>query len=111
MDADGGTHVYEGVPLWVLVAKADGAGREGSHFRFDDAWAREGYTVRVISANGQVAELDSMLVMRNQNVMLAHLRDGEALPEEMSPLRLVGSEVPVDDTIRAVTRIELVDRP
>ena len=110
-EADGTSHLYEGVPLWVLLSTADGAGYEGSHFRFNDALAREGYTVRITSRDGQVVELDSMLVMRNQNVMVAHLRDGESLPEAIYPLRLVGSEVPADAMIGGIVAIEMVDLP
>lgn len=109
-NAEGIVEVYEGVPLWVLVSMADGM--ESVHFRFNRELAREGYTVKVISADGKSVDLDSGDVAYNDGIFIAHRKDGKPLDESEGPLRLIGPNLPHSDYwLEHVTEIQLTDLP
>jgi len=81
--------VWSGIPLWLLAGRLDGGPSHGDD-SYDDAAAEAGYTIEVIAADGYSATIDSDLFHRNEAIIVANAVDGEALPEEDFPLRLVG---------------------
>jgi hypothetical protein len=93
-EKDGSTSVYEGLPLWVWVAMMDGGDSAAGHYRFNDSLARKGYKILVISKDGFAAELESSLIARNDEIILAYKKNGKYLSESDGPLRLVGGDLP-----------------
>jgi DMSO/TMAO reductase YedYZ molybdopterin-dependent catalytic subunit len=89
-DADG--HVWEGIPLYYLIGRVDDEIKHGDD-AFRDDLAKNGYTIDLISADGYTVTLDSYTVMRNDDIIVAYLVDGEPLVEDNFPLRLVGPEL------------------
>jgi len=86
-DPDGAT--WTGVPLWMMAARLDGGEGHGED-PYDEALAEAGYALVVAAADGYTAEVGSALFDRNDRILLAGLLDGEALPAEYFPLRLIG---------------------
>lgn len=99
--------VYEGVPLWVLVAMADN--EEDGHYTFNDELAKQGYTIQVIAKDGFKIELDSLDVMRNEGIFLAYLKNGEPLDSEDGPLQLAGPGLSsTKDMVKQIAEIKLI---
>jgi len=101
-DADGAT--WTGVPLWMLAARLDGGEGHGED-PYDEALAEAGYALEVIAADGYSATVESSLFDRNNRILLAGLLDGEALPAEYFPLRLVGDGLSGSQMVAQVARI------
>ncbi len=111
-DKEGNEEVYEGVALWVMVSMMDGGDSPQGHYRFNDDLARKGYKVKVVSVDGYSAELDSMLIMRNKNIILAYKKNGEVLSEKDGPLMLTGPDLPSrKDRVKQIAEIQLIDMP
>ncbi len=87
------THMYSGFPLWVVLSIVDGKMDPEGHYLFDDDLAAGGYGVEVIAGDGYSRTLNSTLVARNDDIILAYKKDGEVLPEDEGPLRVVGSDL------------------
>ena len=107
----GETHRYEGLPLWVIISIIDGKVDTEGHYLFDDDLAREGYEVRISASDGFSTTLNSSMIWRNDGIILAHLMDGEVLPEGKWPLKLVGEGLSGKDRIGNIAKIELVLPP
>ncbi len=101
------TSLYEGLPLWVAISIIDGKEDPEGHYFFNDDLAREGYQVLITASDGFTATIESSLVWRNDRIILAHLKDGEVL-EDGWPLRVVGEGLTSKQSIKGVSRIELV---
>ncbi|MEM2900676.1 MAG: hypothetical protein QXT63_07775 [Thermoplasmata archaeon] len=86
-----GEHVYEGVPLWVLVSAIDGGDRADGHYIFNSILAKIGYNVSVIGKDGYNATFTSEQIARNNSIIVAYKVDGEDLPLNESPLKIVGN--------------------
>jgi len=111
-DKEGNEEVYEGVALWVMVSMMDGGDSPQGHYRFNDDLARKGYKVEVVSVDGYTAELESMLIMRNKNIILAYKKNGEFLKESDGPLMLTGADLPSRKyMVKQIAKIRLVDLP
>jgi hypothetical protein len=87
---DTGTHTYTGVALWMLVSAVDGADGPDTEYLFNDLLAFAGYTVRVTAADGYNKTFTSMQVARNDTIIVANKLDGEPLPDDEWPLKIVG---------------------
>lgn len=108
-EKDGSQSTYEGTPLWVVLSMIDGGDTPDGHYVFNDDLAQKGYTVRVVSKDGFAAELDSKLVARSNDIILAYVINGEYLDERSGPLRLVGSGLPSKkDSVKQIAAIEIV---
>ena len=107
-EKDGSTSTYEGAPLWVILSIIDGGDAPGGHYMFNDDLADKGYTVRVISKDGLAAEFDSKSVARNNDIIVAYLKNGEYLTEGDAPLRLVGDLPTKKHSVKAIAAIEIV---
>lgn len=104
VDADG--HQWVGMPLYYLVGRVDdGNKHEGG--AFNDELVTVGYQVDVVAADGYRVTLDGARVSRNKGIVLAYLLDGEPLPEDSWPLRLVGDDLASSEMVGAVAQIVL----
>ncbi len=103
----GETHLYEGLPLWIIISIVDGKDDPEGHFLFDDDLARKGYQVRVVASDGFAATVNSTVLWRNDKIMLAYLEDGAVLTDGW-PLRLVGNELTSKQMVKNIARIEMV---
>lgn len=77
-DEMGNTHSYSGIPLWLLAGLVDDEIRHGEG-AFNDELASEGYTVTVISGNGQSVTFGSKAIARDYDIILASAVDGQPL--------------------------------
>jgi len=98
--------VWSGVPLWLLVGSVDDAVQhEGP--AFNDDLAAAGYTITVTASDGYSTEFESAAVARNPDILVAHLVDGQPLPEKYFPLRLVGSTLAKNQLVGMIRQIAL----
>jgi len=103
---DGEGRVWAGFPLWLILGRADDDVQHGDG-AFNDALAALPYTVEVVASDGYAVEFDSTALARNDTVLIADLRDGEPLPEDEAPLRLVGPDLVSSQSISMIAGIVL----
>lgn len=98
-----GAHTYTGIALWILISAVDGADGPEGEYSFNDLLAFAGYTVRVTASDGYNKTFSSMQVARNDSIIVANRLDGEPLPDDKWPLKIVGdwlaSEYMVDQIV------------
>lgn len=104
---DTGTHTYTGVALWILVSAVDGADGPEGEFSFNDLLAFAGYSVRVTASDGYNKVFTSMQVARNDSIIVANRLDGEPLPDDEWPLRIVGNWLSGSMKVSQVVNISL----
>jgi DMSO/TMAO reductase YedYZ molybdopterin-dependent catalytic subunit len=98
---------WVGVPLWYFVGEVDDSNSHEAN-AFNTALADTGYTVTFSSMDGQkTITLDSSLIKRNNDVMLAYLVNDAELPEQYYPLRLVGTGLQPEQMIGQVEMMQL----
>jgi DMSO/TMAO reductase YedYZ molybdopterin-dependent catalytic subunit len=103
--------VWEGLPLWLLVGWVDDDNVHGPG-SFNDELAALGYQVRVIATDNYSYTFQISDVARNDGIIVANFLDGDTLPEERYPLRLVGSAlVSGGQRVSKIARIELLNLP
>ncbi|MFZ3151048.1 MAG: hypothetical protein WA116_05110 [Anaerolineaceae bacterium] len=95
---------WTGIPLFYLLGRVDDEVKHGDDAYRDDL-AKAGYTIDVISADGYTVTLDSYPVMRNDNIIVAYLVDGEPISGEDFPLRLVGSDLTKKEMVGGIAKI------
>lgn len=100
-------NVWSGMPLWYLIGWIDDKG-DINRMDFNDTLAEQGYTVRVISGNGDYCEFTSLRVMRNSSIIVANRLNGAPLPEPYWPLKLVGSGLSDDEMICNIVEIQII---
>jgi DMSO/TMAO reductase YedYZ molybdopterin-dependent catalytic subunit len=105
---DDQNRVWEGIPLWYLVGRVDDPTETHKGDAFSDFLADAGYIVQLIAADGYTFELTSAEVKRNDALIIAYKRDGNPLPENQWPLRLVGGTLQKSQMIGQITTIKLV---
>lgn len=102
---DGEGNVWTGIPLYLLVGRVDDDNvHEGPAYNRDLAEA--GYQVRIAAADGQSAEIASDAMYYNKELIVAYKLNGEALPDDYWPLRLVGKGMQESDMLGQITQIE-----
>jgi DMSO/TMAO reductase YedYZ molybdopterin-dependent catalytic subunit len=99
--------VWEGLPLWFLVARVDDE-TEQNRQAFNDALADKGYAVEVVSDSGAKQVFSSAEVKRNNNIIVAYRCDGQPVTGRYWPLRLVGSGVPLQRQIGPIAAVRLI---
>lgn len=104
---DDQNRVWEGIPLWYLVGRVDDTDTHKGD-AFNDAAADSGYEVQLIAADGFTLKLTSAEVKRNDALIVAFKRDGNQLPENQWPLRLVGATLEKSQMIGQISTIKLV---
>lgn len=103
---DDHAQTWTGIALWLLAGRVDDENKHETG-AYSDELADQGYTIEVIAADGYSVTFDSARVKRNDNMILAHLVNGNPLTDKDFPLRLVGSDVADEESIGAVTQIVL----
>jgi len=103
-DSEGRT--WEGLPLWLLCGWMDD---ENSHSEgaYNDTLAAAGYNVTIIASDGHSVTLNSTIVARNDNIILANKLNGTVLPEKYFPLRLTGSALEKSEMVRNVVEMRI----
>jgi DMSO/TMAO reductase YedYZ molybdopterin-dependent catalytic subunit len=104
---DDQNRAWEGIPLWYLVGRVDDTDTHKGD-AFNDAAADKGYEVQLIAADGFIQKLTSAEVKRNDALIVAYKRDGNPLPENQWPLRLVGATLKKEQMVGQITTIKLV---
>jgi DMSO/TMAO reductase YedYZ molybdopterin-dependent catalytic subunit len=101
---------WQGIPLWLFVGRVDDDFKHNQNEpgAFNDALADSGYEVIVSAADGYSKTFTSQLVKRNDNMIIAFMRDGSPLPENQYPLRLVGPDLTKGEMVGQVACIEVV---
>jgi DMSO/TMAO reductase YedYZ molybdopterin-dependent catalytic subunit len=101
---DPDSHEWTGIPLFYLIGRVDDEVKHGDNAYRDDL-AKAGYTIDVVSADGYTVTLDSFKVMRNDNIIVAYLVDGNPIEDEDFPLRLVGSELTKKEMVGGIVKV------
>jgi len=99
--------VWEGMPLWFLAGFVDDADQHSDN-AFNDELATGGYQVVIAATDGHSVSIDSREIIRNSNYIVANSLDGQPLPDEYWPLRLVGPAVSGQTSIAKIAGISLV---
>jgi len=96
---------WTGIPLYLLVGRVDDdVVHEGPAYNRELAQA--GYLVRIVTADGTSLEIASETMYYNKELIVAFELDGEALPQEYWPLRIVGEGIDASDMVGQITEIE-----
>ena len=103
-DEDG--QVWTGIPLWLLLGRADDDVQHGDG-AFNEALAAQAYPIEVVASDGYAVTFDSSALARSDDVLIAHLLDGEPLPEDQAPLRLVGDGLTRGQRVGMIAQILL----
>ena len=96
---------WMGIPLYLLVGRVDDdIAHDGPAYNRDLAEA--GYQVKITAADGYSIEVASETMYYAKHLIVAYKLNGEPLPEEYWPLRLVGEGIEKSDMIGQMTEIE-----
>ncbi len=97
---------WEGLPLWLLCGWMDD---ENSHSEgaYNDTLAAAGYNITIIASDGCSVTLNSTIVARNDNIIIANKLNGTVLPPKYFPLRLTGSALEGSEMVRNVVEIHI----
>lgn len=102
-DAEGNT--WTGIPLYNLVGRVDdGTAHEGPAYNRELAQA--GYQVKISTADGKSVEMSSKTMYYKTDIIIAYQMNGEALPDQYWPLRLVGAGLSDADMVGQITEID-----
>jgi len=74
---------------------------------FNDTVAEIGYNVTVAAGDGYNKTFNSTIVARNDCLILANELNGTALPQECSPLKLVGPNLTKSEMVSGVAEIRI----
>jgi hypothetical protein len=105
-----GTDTWSGIPLWRLVGWVDDDVQHGEG-AFNDGLATAGYDVTIIASDGYSKTFASADIARNDNMIVANTLNGEELPTERYPLRLVGPDLSGGQKVSMITEIQLLNLP
>jgi len=97
-------HEWTGIPLYYLLGRIDDDVKHGDDAYRDDL-AKAGYTVDIVSGDGYTVTLDSLTTMRNDNIIVAYLEDGQPISDDNFPLRLVGSDLTKKQMVGGIAKI------
>ncbi len=106
-DADGVE--WSGVPLWLLMGRVDDKSKHDDN-AYDEAFAKAGYNIDIVAADGYKTTLDSKTVNMNDEIIVAIRMDGKDLNAEDAPLRLVGPGLTGKDMISRIVEINLIKK-
>jgi hypothetical protein len=94
---------YEGLALWTIVARMDGADDE--HFQFNSSLITKNYTVTLYDSEENFVSFNAYEVAYNDSLVLAAWVDGELLSEPDWPIRLVSEDG--NRNLGSIVRIEM----
>ena len=97
---------WQGVPLWLLLGRVDD---DNSHkaAAFSVDLATKGYQVVVTATDGFKQTFSSADVKNNKDMIVAYQRDGQAVPENQWPLRLVGPNISKQQMVGKVASVSI----
>ena len=95
---------WVGIPLWTLVGFVDDEVKHDGP-AYNDALADAGYTIDLVAADGYTVSLDSTRVTRNDNIIVALTVNGNPLPDDYFPLRVVGSDLQKNEMVGMIDTI------
>ena len=98
---------WEGIPLWLLVGRVDDE-NEHEDDAFNDDLVQEGYEVKIIAKDGYSRTLAISDIARKNDIIVAYKLNGEFLPEDYWPLRLVGEGLTGKDKVSQIKEISLI---
>jgi hypothetical protein len=98
-------NVWEGIPLWYLVGRVDDK-QKHNNGAFNDSLADSGYTI-TINTPEQNVELNSQAVKRNNNIIVANRLNGNMIPDQAGPLKLVGGDIIPSQQVGGITSLKL----
>ncbi|MDI6876038.1 MAG: PKD domain-containing protein [Methanomicrobiales archaeon] len=101
---------WQGVPLWTLAGYVDDANFHGPN-AFNDTLAATNYTVKVIASDGFNKTFYSTQIARDDDYIVANTLNGQPLPVQYWPLKLVGADVPPSSSVARITTIEVSVEP
>lgn len=106
--ADDNGDVWTGIPVWLLVGRVDDINYHGAE-AFNRELAAAGYQVSFIASDGEYhKEVNSTLIAENNEIIVAYLMNGEPLPEEKGPLRVVGEGLSSKEMVSMLASINLI---
>lgn len=97
---------WVGIPLWLIVGRVDDEVTHGDG-AFNDALAQSGYQVEVIASSSQSVTFTSREIMRNNDILMVYLLNGNPLIDNDFPVRLIGADLDEEDSIGQIERIVL----
>ncbi len=102
-------NVWEGMPLWFFAGFVDDADQHSNN-AFNDSLATAGYRVVITAGDGYNTTIDSILIGRNSNYIVANSLNGSHIAETDSnwPLRLTGVNVTGGSAVKNINSIRLV---
>jgi len=104
VDEDG--NEWAGVPLFKIAGRVDdGVAHEDR--AYNDDFAEAGYVVELFAADGYNVSIESERIHFNEDIILASMLNGEPLPEDDYPLRLVGEGLEGKEMVGQVAQIVL----
>jgi len=86
---DGDGRRWEGIPLYLVCGLVDDQKKHDAG-AFNKGVARRGYDIVLETADGEIVTIDSRDIAGKSSIVLSSKVDGGELPDELSPLRLVG---------------------
>jgi len=109
---DSKNQVWTGMPLWYLVSAVDDV-NTGSHWKFNETRAAEGYIVRVTAGDGTTATFDIADIARNDSFIVANKMNAAALAEDDKnwPLKFVGPGLLGKQQVGGIVSIALEGLP
>jgi len=109
---DSKNQVWTGMPLWYLVGAVDDV-NTGSHWKFNETRAAEGYNVRVTAGDGLTATFDIADIARNDSFIVANKMNAAALAEDDKnwPLKFVGPGLSGKQQVGGIVSIALEGLP
>jgi hypothetical protein len=97
---------WVGVPVWLLAGYVDDEIiHEGP--AYNDALADSGYPVDLVASDGYKVTLDSLRIKRNANILVAYTVNGNPLPDDYFPLRLVGKDLLKNEMVGMINSISI----
>jgi DMSO/TMAO reductase YedYZ molybdopterin-dependent catalytic subunit len=98
---------WEGIPLWLLVGRIDDDNpHEGE--AFNNSLVQDGYEVKIIARDGYSATLPVSSIARRNNIIVAYKLNGQSLPEDDWPLRLVGDGLTGKEQVGQIKEIKVI---
>ncbi len=98
---------YKGIPLWLLVGRVDDNNTHMSG-AFNDSLANDNaYDVEVIAKDGYSATFTAAEINKNDNIIIAHQLNGESLPDDKAPVRVVGPNLSGKRQVSRISKIKL----
>ncbi len=101
---------WAGIPLYYLVGSVDDEIEHGGP-AFNRTLADAGYTIDVVAADGYTVTFEASRVQYNKNILVAHRVNGNQLPDEYFPLRLVGDDLQKSEMIGMIKELKVGVEP